>query len=245
MKRLILFFCMSLFLTASISFPQPYVKLGGGYNLSFNSTTFGTSTTGGSSGNYNYEIVSGSLGEGVNFAGGFGYNFSSNVGLELNVIYKLTKEFEEKDTYESTTSTSTINGSFFGFVPTFVITAPLKSVKPFAKIGLLVAIPSAEIKDVASDGDTRKSKVSSNVDFGLTGGAGILVPISNNVEFFTEVDIISFTWKPSELEQTDYDGTTRTIKFEDEFSSNDEYTTASVFIPFSNVGLNIGVRIGF
>jgi len=243
MRNVTLFFFLSLFMLSSISFSQGYyAKLGGGYNLSFNSDNFGTSSSGDE--NRNYEAVNGSLGEGINFAGAFGYNFPSNVGVELGFIYKLPQEFEEIDQFMQETYTSTIKGSFFAFVPTFVISAPSKNVTPFAKLGLLVAIPSTEVQEVDSDGDTEKATFQSGVDFGLTGGAGILVPISTTIDFFVEVDFISFTWKPAEVEVTESDGTTRTIKFEDEWTSNDENTQGPYFLPFSNVGLNIGIQIG-
>jgi len=58
------------------------------------------------------------------------------------------------------------------------------------------------------------------------------------------VDFIGLTWKPAEAEETDSDGSTRTIKYEDEWTSNDENTQGPVFIPFSSVGLNIGIQIG-
>jgi hypothetical protein len=244
MKKVTLYFFFILFFLSNISFSQSYIKLGGGYNLSFNSVNFGINSSG-SEENRTYEAVNGSLGEGINFTGAFGYNFSSNLGLELDLIYKLDQEFEETHQSGTQTYTYTYNGSFFAFAPTLVITAPSKNIKPFAKVGLLVAIPSAEYKETNYDGDTRKLTFSTSVDFGLTGGAGILVPISSNIDFFAEVDFISFTWKPAEGEGTDFDGSTATIKFEDEWTSNDEFNDDPVFIPFSNFGLNVGIQIGF
>ena len=229
---------------SSISLAQGYVKLGGGYNLSFNSMHLGTSSTGGSSGSSSHEAVTGTLGKGVNVGGAFGYNLSSNVGFELGLIYKLSQEFEEKDQFETDTRTTTTEGSFFGFAPTIIVSASSKNVKPFAKLGLLVAIPSATLDEVESDGDTEKAEFSGGVDFGLTGGAGILVPIGTNIYFIVEVDFISFTWKPDEVEVTD-EGVTRTIKLEDEYNSNDQNTQGPYFVPFSNVGANIGIQIGF
>jgi len=244
MKRFTLFYIvLVVLLTSGVSFSQYYVKLGGGYNLSFNSIYWGANSSG--TENRTYEAVNGSLGEGINFTGAFGYDFSSNIGLELDLIYKLSQEFEEKDTYEQGTNTSTIKGSFFGFAPSFVINAPLESVKPFIKFGLLVALPAAEYEYVDSDGDTEKGTFGGGVDFGLTGGAGILVPISTKINFIAEVNFVSFTWKPTEIEVTEYDGTIQTIKLEDEWTSNDENTSGPVFIPFSNVGLNVGIQIGF
>ncbi len=137
------------------------------------------------------------------------------------------------------------NGSFFGFAPTFVINAPLEKVKPFAKIGLLVALPASEIELVNNDGDTQKGTFSGGLDFGITGGAGVLVPLGTKINFIAELVFVSFTWKPDEVETTYFDGTTETIKLEDEFTSNDENTQGPIFIPFSNVGLNVGVQIGF
>jgi hypothetical protein len=244
MKKVTLYFFFVLFFLSNISFSQSYIKLGGGYNLDFNSVNFATSTTSSETGNSSYEAVYGSLGKGVNIAGAFGYNFSSNLGLELGLIYKLSTEFESIDQSGTQTSTETANGSFFAFAPTLVITAPSKNVKPFVKFGLLVAIPSAEREYTSSGGYSETDIFSGSVDFGLTGGAGILVPLSPNIHFIAELDFVSLTWKPNEVEVKSPDGTI-TYKLEDEWTSSDQFTDGPVFLPFSNVGLNIGIQIGF
>jgi hypothetical protein len=246
MKKVTLFYLFFIvFLSSGLSFSQMYVKLGGGYNLDFNSIYLGSNTTTSSSEVTSYEAVNGSFGKGPNISGAFGYNFSSYLAGELGVVYKLPVEFEQKDQFGTLSQTSTITGSFLGFAPTLVINAPLDNVKPFMKIGLLIALPATEYESANSNGDTEKGTFGGGVDFGLTGGAGILVPLSTNINFIAEFDFVSFTWKPTEIEETDSDGTTQTIKFEDEWTSNDENTQGPVFLPFSNVGLNIGVQIGF
>lgn len=251
MKNVTLCIFLSLFMLSSISFSQGYVKLGGGYNLDFNSVNYGSSST--TSGDVtSYEAVNGSFGKGVNIAGAFGYNLSSSLGLELGLIYKLPQEFERKNQYsDGSSNTRTATGSFFAFAPTLVITAPSKNVKPFAKIGLIIALPSVEEErnsiPGSSGGDAYSTKTvfSSGVDFGLIGGAGILAPLSKNIDFIAELDFVSLTWKPSEYEYTDEDGRTTTYKLEDEYSSTDLNTEGPEFLPFSNVGLNIGIQIGF
>jgi len=240
MKYISLLLFIVLFFLSSPSFAQYYVKLEGGYNISLNSMEIGTSTTV-TSGTYTYESVYGSFGEGINFTGAFGYDFSSNLGLELGLVYKLPTEFEIQ---EGDDFTATWNGSFFGFAPTFVVNAPLEKIKPFAKIGILIALPASEI-EVTNSAGMQTITYNSGIDFGLTGGAGVLVPINTQINFIAEMVFVSFTWKPDEAEVTYFDGTSETIKFEDEFSSDDENTQGPVFIPFSNVGLNVGVQITF
>jgi hypothetical protein len=135
-------------------------------------------------------------------------------------------------------------GSFLGFSPTLVVNVPLENVKPFMKLGLLIALPATEYEYIDSNGDTEKGTFGGGVDFGLTGGAGILVPLSTQINFFAEFDFVSLTWKPDEIEVTDSEGMTETIKFEDEWSSDDDNTSGPVFLPFSNIGLNVGIQIG-
>lgn len=234
-----------VFLSSSLSFPQFYVKVGGGYNLDFNSINLGTNTTGSTSENISYEAVNGSFGKGPNISGAFGYNFSSYLAGELDIVYKLPVEFEEKDQFGTLTQTNAIKGSFLGFAPTLVINAPLDNVKPFMKLGLLVALPATEYEVVYSNGDTEKGTFGSAIDFGITGGLGILVPLSTKINFIAEFDFVSLTWKPDEIEVTYSDGTTETIKFKDEWTSNDQNTGGPIFLPFSNIGLNVGIQIGF
>jgi hypothetical protein len=247
MKNSTLFFFLIIFFLSSISFAQYYVKLEGGYNLSFNSMSIVNNTTITSGTNTTYEEVNGSFGKGVNFTGVFGYDFCSNLGLELGLIYKLSTEYEGslQDNNAPYNNNMTWKGSFFGFAPTFVINAPLNKIKAFAKIGILIPLPASEIDIVYNDGTSENGVFSGGLDIGLTGGAGVLVPLNSTINFVAEIVFVSYTWKPDEIEVTHYDGTTETIKLEDEYTSDDENTQGPVFIPFSNVGLNVGVQITF
>lgn len=244
MKNIAWFYLFLIIIFSSVlSFSQVYVKIGGGYNLDFNSMNIGTNTTGSTSEDFSYEAVNGSFGKGPNIAGALGYNFSSYLAGELGVVYKLSTEFEEKDEFGTFSQTNTIKGSFLGFSPTLVVNVSLENVKPFMKLGLLIALPAAEYEAVNSNDDTENGTFGGGVDFGLTGGAGILVPISTQINFIAELDFVGLTWKPDEIEVTNSDGDTETIKFEDEWTSNDENTTGPVFLPFSNIGLNVGIQI--
>jgi opacity protein-like surface antigen len=235
-----------LFLSSTSSFSQIYVKLGAGYNVDFNSVTIGTNTTISNSGVYNYEAVIGTFGKGINILGALGYNFSSYLAGELGFNYKLPVEFEQTlQAVSSYTARNTITGSFFGFAPSFVISVPLNNVKPFMKLGLLVALPATEYEITDSEGNKAKGVFKSGVDFGLTGAAGILIPVSDQISINAEIDFVSFDWKPDEVEVTDTDGNTEVIKLENEYTSTDENRDGPVFIPFSNLGLNIGIQIGF
>ncbi len=244
MKNFALFyFFLFVFLSSGLSFSQVYFKIGGGYNLDFNSFNVGTNVTGSTSEDYSYEAVNGSFGKGPNIAGAIGYNFSSYLSGELGVVYKLSTEFEENYEFGTATQTNTIKGSFLGFAPTLVVNVPVENVKPFMKFGLLIALPATELESVNSNDDTETGTFGGGVDFGLTGGVGILVPINTQINFIAELDFVSLTWKPDEIEVTDSEGMTETIKFEDEWTSNDENTQGPVFLPFSNVGLNVGIQI--
>jgi hypothetical protein len=246
MKNITLSFFLMLFFLSSMSFAQYYVKLEGGYNLGLNPRELGANETY-SSGTDTYEIVSGSFGEGVNFTGAFGYDFCSNLGLELELIYKLSTEYEIslEDGNAPYNHNRTWKGSFFAFAPTFVVNAPMNKIKVFAKLGLLIPLPALEIDIAYNDGTSETGVFSGGLDFGLTGGAGVLVPLSSTINFLVEIDFISYSWKPGEIELTYYDGTTETIQLQDEYTSDDENTQGAIFIPFSNVGLNVGVQIGF
>jgi hypothetical protein len=113
------------------------------------------------------------------------------------------------------------------------------------KFGLLVALPATEYEITDSEGNKAKGVFKGGVDYGLTGAAGILIAISDLISINAEIDFVSFDWKPDEVEITDTDGNTEVIKLENEYTSTDENRDGPVFIPFSNVGLNVGVQIGF
>lgn len=243
MKNTLVYLFFILFLMSGIAFSQIYVKAGGGYNLDFNSMEFGSNTTSSGTGTTSYEAVYGSLGKGANFAAAFGYNLTSNLGLELGIMYKLSTDFDIRYQSGTSVSTNTWSGSFFAFAPTIVVNAPTRNLKPFVKFGLLVAIPSADIEAVSSTGITSKATFNDGIDFGLTGGAGVQIPINPKIYFVAEVDFVSLTWKPSELEASS--GTqTLTYKLKDDYNSSDPYTQGPVFVPFSSVGVNVGVLVG-
>ena len=94
MKNTVVYLFFILFLVSGIAFSQIYFKVGGGYNLDFNSMEFGENSTSSVTGPTSYECVYGSLGKGVNFAGAFGYNLTSNLGLELGITYKLSTDLD-------------------------------------------------------------------------------------------------------------------------------------------------------
>lgn len=245
MKKVTALLVLAFLLLSNFSFAQMYVKLGGGYSLDFNSQSFGTNTTTTGTGtSSSYEAVYGSLGSGVNVSGAFGYEFSPNFAGELGFIYKLSKEFESKDQFGTSTSTETVTGSFFGIVPTVVISASSQNVKPFVKIGLLFAFPSVEDKYTSTGGGQETYTPSGNLGLGLVGGAGILVPMAKNINLIAELNFVSLTWKPAEAE-IKTPTRTYTVKLEDEWTSADQFTTGPEFIPFSNAGINVGIQIGF
>lgn len=242
----LLYILFILFLSTGSTFSQIYVKLGAGYNVDFNSVTIGTNTIISNSGVYNYEAVVGTFGKGVSISGALGYNFSSYLAGELDLIYKLPVEFEETlQAVSSYTAKNTITGSFFGFAPSFVISVPLDNVKPFMKLGLLVALPVTEYEISDNEGNNAKGVFKGGVDFGLTGAAGILIPISDQISINAEIDFVSFNWKPDEVEVTDPDGNTEVIKLEDKWNSDDENSSGPRFIPFSNLGFSAGIQLGF
>jgi hypothetical protein len=247
MKNFSLFYIIFvLLLSNGLSFSQIYVKLGAGYNVDFNSVTVGTNTIISNSGIYNYEAVLGTYGKGISISGALGYNFSSYLAGELDLIYKLPVEFEETlQAVSSYTAKNTITGSFLGFAPSFVINVPLDNVKPFMKLGLLVALPATEYEITDSEGNKAKGVFKSSVDFGLTSAVGILIPISDQISINAEIDFVSFDWKPVEVEVTDIDGNTEVIKLENEWTSEDENTSGPVYIPFSNLGFSAGIQLGF
>lgn len=247
MKKATLFYTLSiLFLSTGLSFSQIYVKLGAGYNVDFNSVDIGTNTIISNSGVYHYEAVIGTFGKGVNISGALGYNFSSYLACELDVIYKLPVEFElTLQAVSSYTAKNIITGSFLSFAPSVVINVPLDNVKPFMRLGLLAALPATEYEISDNEGNSAKGVFKGGVDFGLTGAAGILIPISNQISINAEIDFVSFDWRPDEVEETDTDGNTEVIKLENEWTSEDESRDGPVFIPFSNLGFSAGIQVGF
>lgn len=246
---------LCLVLGASVGLAQGwYLSANAGYGLGAGTQALGenytsTGTTSTSEGVY------GSFGEGFKFGASAGYMASSNLGADIGFSYLLGNSFEQSDKSQGATSTAKASGSGFLIVPSIVVSADMNSIKPYAKLGLVIGFMKVteELNDSFS-GQTydRTIEETGNLAFGYAGAFGIVVPSGGTVDFFAEVGVYSITYSPGQAEITKATAngvdqlstlTQKVMEYKDSIASTDQNSGLSVRRAFSSLGINAGVRI--
>lgn len=217
------------------------------------------------------EVEANSLGSGLSADASVGVELAAHLYGEVGIGYLYGLPFESKSTSTmlSTTETSTgkIQGQMFRITPALMITAGAGSLKPFARVGVVLAIPSVAASSDSTIGDTKMSEQSEytgGASVGLTGAAGVEAAIGDGVAFAFEVNYLSMAYSPTyaKLTKSTADGvdmlpsmTTR----EKEIEFTDKRTTVSAdkpsegspkqatsqSIPFSNIGAAVSLVYKF
>lgn len=254
-----------------------YVKVGAGYGLPAGTQTGFNTDQSMVTDIYKTEVVNYSFGKGLNFAGTFGAMFNKNLGMELGIGYLIGSKTEFTDNYTTTgstsKSTSTMKSKMLFFVPALVIESGFEKINPYARLGLVVALPKVTNEDERTVSSTYSStthksieKTDVKMDLGLGANAalGILFNLSDNFAIFGECNInaLSITPKSSEITESSTDGVDNLSSMttseketvyeksvtEDPLNppSDSEPSKSVKFkLPFSSVGANIGVKISF
>lgn len=251
-----------------------YVKLNGGYNwgiasnvIASNSNQVGTVNS--------YEKVNLSFGKGINIGGAFGYMFNKNIGAELGINYLIggTTETSSKSSSFNSSSNNTYNYSstLLNFIPSIIITPGFEKINPYAKIGMSLGIATMSNKNENSStsGSTtnttnQTSIASGGLAIGLVSALGATYEINKNISVFGELNISTLSYSPTKSEITEYKqngvDNLSTLKTRDKVTEySDSYSTdsssptdvnnprksMSINIPFSSLGVNIGVKYSF
>lgn len=231
-----------------------FVTVNGGYGLGAETQSIGTNITlTATSGSL--EGVYGSYGEGLKAGASAGYMFTENFGVELGFSYWFPKSIEWGLRYTLSTSTVKTTASGFVAVPSVVISAGTNALNPYARVGLVLGIPSLkeEIR-VLEPGDNWEfnREMKGGLALGYSGALGINIPAGGGVDFFAEAVLYSLTYSPSSYEVTRYivNGVDRlpslqgkTVDYRETVSSTDQNAATAVRIPLSTIGFAVGARI--
>jgi len=269
LSTILILFAMSAF-TNSIHAQGAYVDFKAGYALGLSTSNlewfdFNNGTSGTNS--ITQEQVNVSLGKGLNFGGTFGYMFNKNIGAELGVSYLLGSKTKAQDDYPGGKTEYSLSAKMLRINPALVISSGLEGLSPYAKFGVIIGAGSIlyESND-NDDGDIEifKFKMKEGLAFGLSSSIGILSQVNDNLSYFAELQMTSLSYAPKKGEFTEYsingtdvlpDLTTseKEIEFVDSYTYNfnnpppDSQPSKELKqkMPFSGIGINIGVRIGF
>ncbi len=216
--------------------------------------------------NDEYTQINVSLGQGLNFGATAGYMFTKNIGAELGISYLLG--LKSKAITEHSPSIEKDEQSYAGRMirinPSFVVTAGLEKVNPYAKLGVIVGIGSI-IHEYTYENNTYngyfKEIANGGIALGFNAGAGVMFKLSDRISLFGEANMVNLSYAPAKakVQKATYNGvdqlstmTTReketefvkTINDSDPSPDSKPYKALKQKYAFGSIGINFGVRIG-
>jgi hypothetical protein len=251
MKRLALGILVLFVITFSNAHSQSvYVKLGGGYGLGIASQVMtGLPYLVPNTWNYKY----GSYGEGINFQAGLGYNVHPNIALELAGSYTMGKNFENSFGTEPVVNEKDYANTI-SIMPSAVLKVPLKSLTPYMRFGMVIAIPTkfheATHTGTSALTGTYKAKETGGIALGINGAVGVNIKANNQLGFFSEIFCVSMNYGPEKSENTEnYTGQalqpTITYSESGTITPGDFNKRPTPSYQFSSFGMNVGLTYTF
>lgn len=250
-----------------------YVSVQGGYNLPMaqqNGVLGVYNETDLTNGDTRYEYKSMSLGKGFNAGINVGYMFTKNIGAEIGANYLMGSEYTGtyKDETDPTYSYSQkVSAKMIQIKPAAVFRVNYDKISPYAKVGLVIGLGS-KIKSNENWQDTsngynseRSWEYNKGIAFGMHGAIGAEFAINDMIGIFGEITGTGLTYAPEKGKMTsrsingvdqmpNYPTRTKEIDFQDgsfvdDGGNNVARKEAKQYMPFSSIGLNIGVRFKF
>lgn len=222
---------------------------------------------------YEHGRIETSLGKGIHFGGAIGYIFNKNFGVELNVNYLLGgKTSSSSTTLAGNVAENVAQANVLQFKPSVIVTTGMPSINPYARFGFVASKAKIETtyESRNPNGDYLKTAREYNGSFqlGVQGALGVNFTINPKFIAFSEFEMISTTYSPDNSELTKYESSTggvvkdflptfTTNQIETEYS--DSYTVdfanpadlnspskqLKFKLPFSSLGINVGVKYLF
>ncbi len=207
-----------------------------------------------------------SLGKGINFGMSIGYMFTENLGAELGANYLLGAETKSLQRNESGTDIidQKISGKMVQLSPTFVLKGNYSQLNPYAKLGLVFGLGTKvtyEENEIFNNQPYDFIQVADGgTPVGFTGAIGMDYNLKPNLSLFGELKAVSLSYSPQKAHVTKYTENgvdklpTMTVRNkETEFLDSYTQSTANtepwranrINLPFSSIGLNIGVKYNF
>ena len=213
------------------------------------------------------EYVPYSLGKGIHLNAGASYllNANAKVGLDLGYSLGGKTEVVETDTRNQPTRTTTtsIKGNMISFVPNVTISTGGEGLSPYIRLGLYVGIPRIFLHEDFEGGNTSSLDIEyyKGVALGLNNAFGVEMPMGN-MKIFGEMftNLVNYNTKYSEITALTVNGVdelpnldikdiqTLYLKEWDRnknISNNEPDEELTSKIPFSSIGLKLGVRFSF
>ncbi|MCX6187418.1 MAG: outer membrane beta-barrel protein [Bacteroidetes bacterium] len=246
-----------------------YAKLNGGY--SWATATMSTSSLNEVGSISSLDKVNFNFGKGINLGGAVGYMFNKNIGAELGINYLLggNTEFSLKSSFSN--DAYTYSATLLSFIPSIVITPGFDKINPYAKFGLSIGSATFTVKDenIGTSGSiTNTTNItnvySGGVALGLVSSLGATYKVADKISVFAEMCILTMKYSPtkSELTESKINGVdnlsnlntrSKVTEYSDSYSIDNSVPTdnntprksIAPNFPFSSIGVNVGIIIGF
>ena len=196
------------------------------------------------------ENEKGTYGEGFPIGITAGYMFNDHFGADLSFSYLIGNKRDFSQSYSfggaSFTSTTTLNSSIVRIMPGVKVSAgsDLK-VSPYGRFGLVAGLSPKVTQDTKDDTGELNVEVSGGSTLGWYGAFGVGFQLTDNLTLNTELLLINQSWGPDKATVTDEDGNVTVVNFADEVPSSGAEQTLKEYVPFSSIGLNIGLQFSF
>ena len=266
MKKTIII-AVALWVTTFCFSQKMYVSIKTGYDFQSGTEKIGgnyiqTSTT-----SVSFENVYYSLGKGLNIEGAFGYNFQKYLGAELGFSYLKGGNTEFRLSTLVNNQLFTSSGSMLKIIPSLVINSGYSKVNPHAKIGLIIGVNGKTETSLESISSTNKVSTvflkDSGTAIGFKTSLGVLYSINNKFSLLAEANLTSLSYSPTKGRYTKWEEngvdklpTINVIDKEFEYSesvstngvvanTNEPRKTFTERLPFSSIGINVGLQYQF
>ncbi|MBK0403606.1 outer membrane beta-barrel protein [Adhaeribacter sp. BT258] len=249
-----------------------YIKLSGSYHLGLDSNPAnagsGNINSGGST--TRNERVGINYGKGAVYNVALGYMFNGNIGVEMGLGYlkgrKLTTEsrYYYPEYYITETNNYETYSRMTLLQPAVVLTTGSGKLKPYAKLGMLLAFGTIYEKQYDALYDLSReisAEYSGGYGFGFQSAAGLTLQANENIDFFMEFTMHNLSYAPEKwmITGAKENGADMMYKYEREVSFSDEFfqdynakgeptkiTEAHrIHLPMSTVGLGFGMKVNF
>jgi hypothetical protein len=212
------------------------------------------------------KVVKGSYGAGFVSNVNVGYFFSKSLGAELGLGFQLGTKFKTEDNYGNNTGSSKEGANSFFINPSLIIKSSSEAkLVPYAKFGMFLGLANSSVQkstwtNVNGAGTKITSgeyerKVKGHLATGITSALGLDYKLSDKLAIFGELNGRLASWAPRS-----YSITTTTTNYASgvaqpptTVSMSGDYkndippfyigsNVPAVVLPFSSIGINVGVK---
>lgn len=257
LKKAAAAFGLILGLSANAQAQGPYAKLGLGYQFGMGGTTEAKQT------GTQVEGIKLNYGKGLTGNLALGYMFSPNIGAELGFGYLTGRETEVQSVFNNRVENNLYSSRMFLLTPALVISAGKEGLNPYAKFGLIAAKGKVVHEMSLSQNGILEVEThqTGGWGLGLQAALGLEFGLTEQLGFFTELNMNNLSYSPekAEIVAYRYNGAdylpTLSVRAR-ETTYVDTYNTEQTAsgapraelkenLPFSSIGLQVGVKFNF